>query len=200
MSRTNSAGQRRKAKGYHNPPLPGMGAATPEQDEKQKDFYPTPEYSFMPLISHLIEVGKSEPFAASGNSYFWEPARGDGRLVKWMGDAGLSAAGGDIRDEPSYDFLQDKTRRGCIVTNPPFSLAEEFVRHAISLSHHVFMLLPLSFHGSDERRPMWKDIGLNSQFSLCRRPSFTGDGKTDSACYAWFYWGQHAGFRPFYWL
>lgn len=38
---------------------------------------------------------------------------------------------------------------------------------------------------------------------LSKRPSFTGDGKTDGTGYAWFIWDKDSTLgldRPFYWV
>jgi len=176
MSRTNSAGQRRKATGYYNPALPGIDC--PSSDEaKDKDFYPTPKSAFEPLMVHL-----------SAEMQIWEPACGDRRLINWLRERGYTADGADIRDDPSYDFLRDTKSYECIVTNPPFSLAQEFVEHAINNAGEVWMLLPLGFLGAQKRRDWWRKNEPGALYILSERPSFTGDGATDAAEYAWFSW------------
>lgn len=82
-----------------------------------------------------------------------------------------------------------------IFTNPPFSLAEEYVRSALPLLRHdgyLVLLLRLSFLESQERIAL--HTGYPSDvYVLPRRPSFTGDGNTDSSAYAWFVWGHGCG-------
>jgi len=173
----------------------------------EADFYSTPEAAFKPLLPFL-----------SCHVKLWEPAWGDGRLVRWMVEAHLDAAGDDLKD--GYDFLKDESQRGCIITNPPFSLALEFCNHAISHAPHVFMLLRLNFLASASRRDWWRAHPPSALFILSERPSFAMfikchhcgqkfslpseserpkqcdkcGGKlaittSDSTDYAWFYWG-----------
>ena len=150
---------------------------------READFYATPESAFRPLL----------PFLHLMPDHIWEPAHGDGRLVRWMVEAKLEATGDDLKD--GYNFLKDDSRRGCIVTNPPFSLALEFCDHAIKHAPNVFMLLRLNFLASKKRREWWNAHKPDALFVLSERPSFTDDGKTDATDYAWFYWGKvHKGF------
>jgi hypothetical protein len=100
---------------------------------------------------------------------------------------GLDADGTDIIIS-GVSFMQDLTRRPVIVTNPPYSLADEFCRHAISVATEVFLLLRLNFLGSQRRKEWWTHHEPSALFVLSKRPSFV-NGKTDSTEYAWFYWG-----------
>ena len=150
---------------------------------RERDFYPTPESAFKPLLEKVLPV----------NVRFYEPARGDGRLVEWLRVSGRDAYGSDLAQ--GFDFLKRKKsfQRDFIITNPPFSLAQEFVTHALTLSDDVMMLLPLGFLGSQKRRDWFVVNEPAALFVLSQRPSFTGDGKTDAADYAWFYWGNRWG-------
>lgn len=146
------------------------------------DFYATPEESFLPLLQYL-------PM----DSVFWEPALGDGRLVRLLRNSGRDAGGADLHPmkpgaEP-VDFLRDPTQRDFIITNPPFSLAKEFVTHAVNHSRETVLLLRLNFLGSKKRRTWWRDYKPNALFVLSDRPDFTGEGG-DACDYAWFYWGR----------
>lgn len=84
-----------------------------------------------------------------------------------------------------------------IVMNPPFSAAQEHVEHAISLlapGGTVCALLRLAFVASAKRAPFRKAHPFDL-YPLASRPSFTPDGKTDSADYAWFLFGEGHGGR-----
>jgi len=142
-----------------------------------QDFYATPESAFKPLLPRL-------PM----NCRFWEPARGDGRLVRWLCESGRNATGNDL--DSGYDFLKDQTVRDVIITNPPFSLAHEFCDHALDRGNTVVMLLRLNFLGSQKRYAWWKFHEPDALYVLSKRPDFTGGGG-DSCEYAWFCWGQH---------
>lgn len=159
-----------------------MSATNRGAVRKDKDHYATPEAAFKPLLPYLARV----PTAV------WEPACGDRRLIRWMEEVGIESYGNDMNT--GYDFLQDSLRYSSILTNPPFSLALEFCEHAIKHAPNVFMLLRLNFLASRKRRDWWRKHPPSALFILSERPSFTGDGKTDSTDYAWFYWGPlHQG-------
>lgn len=184
MSRTNASQQTKKATGYHNPGLPGFDTSGIDV-EKEKDFYPTPKHALESIIPKLDRV------------LIWEPCCGDRRLINWLKEAGFNADGADLRDPIPCDFLKVKNTGPAIwptiLTNPPFSLAQEFIEQARACALEVYMLLPLGFLGTQKRAEWWKANEPQALFVLSKRPSFTG-GPTDSAEYAWFYWGaRHSG-------
>lgn len=157
-----------------------MSATNRGATRNERDFYATPEGAFKPLI----------PFLPKEWSY-WEPACGDGRLIRWMQEAGLQADGADLDPQGNFkqaNFLEDMTLRDCTITNPPFGLAQEFCDHAIKHSNHVFMLLRLNFLASVKRRDWFLQNEPAALFILSKRPSFTGNGKTDATDYCWIYW------------
>lgn len=76
------------------------------------------------------------------------------------------------------------------VSNPPFKLAEAFVRHTLDLLQpggRAFFLLRIAFLAGQKRAKAGLWNHLASVYVLPRRPSFTGRG-TDSADYAWMEW------------
>ncbi len=125
----------------------------------EADFYPTPIKSFNPLLPYLPK-----------DVLIWEPAKGDGRLVRRMDEYGLKADGSDL--SLGNDFLKSVGPWHCIVTNPPFSIAKSFVTHALEISQETFMLLRLNFLGSKERKEWWKKHEPAAIFVLSERPNF----------------------------
>jgi hypothetical protein len=58
------------------------------------------------------------------------------------------------QDQSGIDFLMESLAPdsiASIVTNPPFKLADQFVRHALLLCPRVYMLLRLAFLESERR-------------------------------------------------
>lgn len=78
------------------------------------------------------------------------------------------------------------------IMNPPFNLAEEYavkcLENRISDTVPVIMLQRLGFLESKTRHLFWQRFPVDRLYILSKRPSFTGDGKTDNAGYAWFIW------------
>lgn len=80
-----------------------------------------------------------------------------------------------------------------IITNPPFSLAEQFVKKAlqdVQDGGFVAMLVRLNFFGSERRRcTMWAN-GMMPKWAVVhsKRMSFRPDGKTDSIEYMHAVW------------
>lgn len=142
---------------------------------RDSDFYTTPEHAFVPVL----------PFIKLMPDPVWEPACGDGRLVRWMNSYGIQSWGTDIAH--GFDFFEAEKRGDTIVTNPPFSLAFEFCDRALKMSSNVAMLLRLNFLAGQKRRDWYKEHPPTALVVLSRRPSFTGNG-TDSCDYAWVFW------------
>lgn len=76
-----------------------------------------------------------------------------------------------------------------VLMNPPYALAEEFVRRAleeVAIDGHVVALLRLAFLEGLARSSLHRDHA-SDVYVLPRRPSFVG-GRTDASAYAWFHW------------
>jgi hypothetical protein len=81
-----------------------------------------------------------------------------------------------------------------IVTNPPFSLAEEFVRAALKRIYHdgvVVMLFRMTFLGSAKRIGMWGDHPPAQLSIIVPRPSFV-KGRNDTNDYFFAVWAPWA--------
>lgn len=141
------------------------------------DFYPTPPWCYEKL-----------PIDYSKYSTALEPAAGDHRLVKFLESKGLVTDYCEIQEDK--DFFAYKEKVDIIVTNPPFSIAQEFITHALELADTVIMLLRVNFLGSQKRYPFWVNNEPKALYILSKRPSFTGTG-TDSTEYAWYIWEKN---------
>ncbi len=128
-----------------------------------------------------------------------EPCRATGRFYN---ELPIGSAWGEIRE--GVDYLNTSYDRvDCIITNPPYSLAQEFVEKAHNDADVVIMLLRLGFLESMRREDFRKQYPLDNLITLSKRPSFTEDGKTDGAGYAYFIWDSKKKLnlpKPFYWV
>ena len=134
-----------------------------------------------------------------------EPACGDFRLAeRWNEYWPFSSwRGYDIRPL-DYESLSSIGKFSCcdfltvnkgsrkvelVLTNPPYSLAEKFIRRSRALypCANIVMLLRMGFLASSKRTAFYQDLGMPDVYVLPNRPSFSGKG-TDSSDYAWFVW------------
>ena len=143
------------------------------------DFYPTPPWCY-----ENLDIDWSMFSSAH------EPCRGDGRIQFFLEEEqGIPCTYSEIMEDK--DFFDHTDEVDLILTNPPFSLAKEFIDHSISLSSTCIMLLRLNYLGSITRHPWWKENTPTALHILSKRPSFTGKG-TDATEYAWFVWDKSA--------
>lgn len=82
-----------------------------------------------------------------------------------------------------------------IVGNPPYSLAEEFIRKAhtcIAPDGIILFLLRLGFLEAQKRIPFWQTFPPQHIDVFSQRPSFSGNGGTDATAYALYRWQPSA--------
>ena len=102
----------------------------------------------------------------------------------------------DIRDDSLAEIKEDYLERShftynMIITNPPFSLAQQIAEKAlreIMPMGYVVLLLRLNFFGSQKRFRFWQEYKPQAVFIHNKRLCFTGDGKTDSIEYMHCVW------------
>ena len=156
---------------------------------KKSDFYETP-YSI--TLQFLEREGKEKLIGT-----ILEPSCGNGAIVKVLKEMNLNVVGKDL--SAGQDFLQEFEKYDAIITNPPFSIAFEFIQKCKKLTNYFALLLPLSYlHG----KKRFDDIYSDSIFPLSRVYVFTRcpmlgeklreDGKynTGMMVYAWFVWDK----------
>jgi len=159
-----------------------MSRAKPIKERNAYDFYATPKWCYENL---------DFPFHLFDKAH--EPCRGDGRIVSFLEDKGVKVTSTEIREGEDFFDWDDKT--GLIFTNPPFSIAQEFIEHSLPRSKCVVMLLRINFLGSKKRYDFWQKNKPDAIYVLSKRPSFTGKG-TDATEYAWFVWQQEEFVKP----
>lgn len=133
----------------------------------------------------------------------WEPACGEGHISKVLKEAGITVFSTDLIDRQYQDSLQDflsigtPTWEGDIITNPPFTHAQEFIERALSIiptGRKVAMFLRIQFLESNARKHLFKEhppkyVYVSSARLVCaKNGDFTKYAKTSVACYCWFIW------------
>jgi len=139
------------------------------------DFYATPPWCY-----ENLEID----WSLFENAH--EPCRGDGRIQYFLEEeCGLTCTYSEITEDK--DFFEWNEGTDLILTNPPFSIAKEFIDHSLAHSNTCLMLLRINFLGSIGRHEWWKENTPTALHVLSKRPSFTGRG-TDATDYAWYVW------------
>ena len=129
----------------------------------------------------------------------WEPACGSGNISKELVSQGYTVHSTDLYNFgyglSGVDFLNANMQKvDAIITNPPYTFAEEFISHALTQAPIVIMLLRLSFLESQGRaRGLWKKHIPHRVYVCGKRPSmykanYTGEKKGGFVAYAWYVW------------
>ena len=174
---------------------------------RKGDFYQTP-YSMTEQI--LETIIQDEKFIVAQT--ILEPCAGEGAIVKVLkGRLPLAKIyASDInRQVCNWDFLKHDFNQhfDWIITNPPYSLADEFVKRAKEISSNVLMLLPLNYLQGQKRFKEEIFKNLNGIYIFTRMPMLSDemreDGKysTGMQAYAWYRWCKYTNEAPqIYWL
>ena len=128
-----------------------QGNARAALSERGDDLYETPPDCTRALIaSGAIERVMGRP---ADEIMVWEPCAGRGAIVEPLRAAGFEVCAQDLRAYPGappyiatpIDFLMERRALGdIIVTNPPYKLADAFLRHGLHLGRPVIALLRLA--------------------------------------------------------
>jgi hypothetical protein len=133
-----------------------MGRRNPNFDVLDRELYETP----VEITVALLRARPDIP------AHLWEPAAGHGKLSDVLNKSGRTVVAEDI--EPGHEgigrqnFLRSTKPPNyveAIITNPPFSLAPNFIDHArdIAPGLPIFYLLPAQFFYVQGNARFWAD-------------------------------------------
>ena len=128
---------------------------------KEKDFYATPAASVASLLNVL-----TIPTAGT----FLEPCRGAGDIYNRIECRQRLYC--ELSEGIDYLTWKPSCRTDVIITNPPFSLALEFLQKSLAEADTVIYLLRLNFLGSQQRRAFWQANRPTHTLVLANRPVF----------------------------
>lgn len=162
------------------------------KERRDSDFYPTPPECTHALLDWL----------KLSRGVVLEPACGDGAISKVIEARGLQVVSSDIR-ETGYgiglrNFLEfpaatrEELPVDWIITNPPFSLAEEFIRKALSITPNVAMLLKSQYWHANGRAKLFGEHPPAAVLPLTWRPDFLNGerGGAPTMEVAWTVWRE----------
>ena len=173
------------------------GASNHSETEREvNDYYATPP-SAVEMLLELEEFSK----------VIMEPACGQGHIAEVLKSHGHTVCATDLIDRGygigNVDFFSINDPRNMdIITNPPYSLAKEFVEHAMDIvtdGHKVAMFLKLTFLEGQGRKELFKKYPPKivyvsiSRIGCAKNGEFkkdkNGNLKADSAvAYCWYVW------------
>ena len=133
------------------------------------DFYPTPPEVTEALLNFLLLPCSQK---------IWEPACGENDMVNAIRNRGYDVIGTDIN--MGVDFLTAELPDGVdwIITNPPFSHAENFIRRCIEHKKPFALLLKSQYWHAKNRLELFRESPpayilpltwrANFQFKQCK--------------------------------
>ena len=161
------------------------------------DFYPTGQ----PEAIRALLAYDGAVIKACGS--VWEPACGDGAMVREIRGAGLVCVASDLVDRGCPDssvadyFGCDAARGGAVITNPPYHLINArdgkgaWLRHSLALPGWRYLALLLSWDWPAARANGLGALLDANPFSYCYlmrwKLDFTGAGSPPQRN-AWFVW------------
>lgn len=167
------------------------GASTKKRQED--DFYPTPPEVTAALMIQETDYLYDYRHIIGRGGAIWEPACGDGAISKVVENYGFEVHSTDLRDrgfgQGGRDFLKETTPLARqIITNPPFNLAERFIRHgrAIGCLYQAYLLKATFFH-AQTRYALFCEYPPARIYPLLWRADFLGLKSPTMEC-AWFVW------------
>lgn len=125
----------------------------------------TPKYAIYPLLPFLDKEIK-----------IWECASGKGDLAKHFREEGF-----EVRE--GYNFFEDYFKDAdVIVTNPPYSMKDDFLERAFEIGKPFAFLLPLTALEGIKRGKLYRENGIQLIIPNRRINFITPSGKGT----AWF--------------
>ncbi|MDF3606112.1 hypothetical protein PE067_08215 [Paracoccus sp. DMF-8] len=173
---------------------------------REHDFYPTGQ----PEAIRGLLARDGDAIRACGS--VWEPACGDGALVREIRDFGLPCIATDLidrgcPDSDQADFFEcDCARAPAVITNPPFNLINardghgRWLRHTLDMPGWRYLALLLSWDWPAARANGLGALLDQRPFSYCYlmrwKLDFTGEGSPPQRN-AWFVWDRdYEGSEP----
>lgn len=163
-------------------------------EREENEFYPTP-----PAPTRAFLAAEAE--ALRRHDMIWEPAAGDGAMVRELQSHGHRVFASDLVERGCgaeirsfYDYAAPAAP--AIVTNPPFAECTGgglWIRHAMQMPGLAYMalLLPFTWPGAARRGPLLVRHPLARVYLIRWRVDFTGQGASPMT-FAWFVWDRAA--------
>lgn len=174
-----------------------LGASNHTEDEREINDY----YATDPKAAELLL--QLETFSNN----IWECSAGEGHLSKIFEVHKYNVKSTDLIDrgfcEGGIDFLSSEITKwnGDIITNPPYSLALDFILKALDIipeGNKVAMFLKIQFLEGKRRKKLFLEnppqtVYVSSSRLLCAKNGKFRKGESSAVAYGWFIWKK--GFK-----
>jgi len=155
-----------------------------------------------PGISHLYDRCQTPPYALAPllpylpDRVIWEPAAGEGLLVRGLMEAGFTVIGTDILMGDNF-FETCPPGWDVQVTNPPFSTKYHWLAHSYDLGRPFALLMPVEVLGAARAQRLFAAYGvevilLDKRVNF-KMPNLGWSGRGAHFASAWFTWGLGLG-------
>lgn len=181
--------------------LDGSYALVDSLEREKDEFYPTPAPATRALLH--AEIGRLLDFPL-----IWEPACGDGAMIREMHSLNMDVFGSDLVDRSCgaeikdfYAFDRASKPSPAIVTNPPFAECgwgngrARWLYHALDVLgvEYMALLLNWTFPGAGGLAPFWAKYPPARVYLMRWKIDFTGQG-APPMLNGWFVWDKaHRG-------
>ena len=203
-----------------------------KSDRQEDDFYATDPKALEVLINTPVvdykQITQRSLLNCKGDCGFfiWECAAGNGNLSNWLKQNGYNVIASDLKYRgctdgsiiDGLDFLTtypyNKFKGAAahpyvILTNPPYSLATEFIEHALNILPNGGLYIALMnityLHGIDRYKRVYSKGTLREVYVFSKKihvyKNNIPTGHTSMCVYAWYVFQKGYNGQPtLYWL
>lgn len=165
-----------------------MAGGNSTEGRVKDDFYGTPKEA-----THSIMQALRPRLKEIEHRTIHEPCCDEGAMGKVMIEYGLKVLGTDINPR-GYGYQKDFQKiasngKKPVITNPPFSLAEELIVRSLEIweSDFLVLLLKSTYFHAGERQALFERHKPTNIFALPWRLDFHNLGRPTMEC-SWFVW------------
>jgi len=147
------------------------------KNPKNDELY-TPEYAIYPLLPYLKKFK---------NKIFWECTDfGESNITKVLRENDFKVVTSHINENQNF-FEYQPNNWDILITNPPYSLKDEFIKRAYELNKPFCMLLPLTTLEGVKRGDLFRKYEIEV-LVLDKRVNFMKEKKSCWFNTSWFCW------------
>jgi hypothetical protein len=151
-----------------------------DQGNRSKmDFYPTPD-----IVTHSLMQTLNLPY----KTRVWEPACGQMNMALVLSQYVDEVQCTDIQMGQDFLTYEKPEAYDWIITNPPFSLAAQFIRKAYDYNVPFAFLLKGHYWHAKERFDLFHDCQPHVVMPLTWRPTFVPGKKNPMMEMCWCIW------------